>query len=77
VKLRHGDAIDTQKLVNELAAIPGGPRGLVGRARSLKEFRRGIIGDAMAELLVNMINNKRRVNRLPSWRDDDPDAAQG
>lgn len=68
--LRHGDAIDTKKLIDELTVIPGGPRGLVGRARSLKDFRRGTIADAMAEQLVSMINNKRRVNRLPAWRDD-------
>lgn len=70
VWLRHGDAIDTRKLIDEMSVMPGGPRGLVGRARSLKDFRRGTIGDAMAELLINMINNKKRLNRLPSWRDD-------
>lgn len=75
--LRHGDAVDTKKLIDELTVIPGGPRGLVGRARSLKDFRRGTIADAMAEQLVSMINNKRRVNRLPAWRDDfDTDAPQ-
>lgn len=68
--LRHGDAIDTKKLIDELTVIPGGPRGLVGRARSLKDFRRGTIADAMAEQLVSMVNNKRRVNRLPAWRDE-------
>lgn len=68
--LRHGEAVDTKKLIDELTVIPGGPRGLVGRARSLRDFRRGTIADAMAEQLVSMINNKRRVNRLPAWRDD-------
>lgn len=70
VKLRHGDAIDSKKLIDELTVIPGGPRGLVGRARSLKDFRRGTIGDAMAELLINMMNSKRRINRLPDWHAD-------
>lgn len=69
--LRHGDAVDAKKLIDELTVIPGGARGLVGRARSLKDFRRGTIGDAMAELLINMVNSKRRMNRLPQWRDDD------
>lgn len=71
VWLRHQDAVDSKKLIDELTVIPGGPRGLVGRARSLKDFRRGTIGDAMAELIINMLNSKRRINRLPAWRDDD------
>lgn len=70
VFLRYGDAVDTKKLVDELTVIPGGPRGLVGRARSLKEYRRGTIADAMAEQIVSMVNNKRRVNRLPKWSDE-------
>lgn len=68
--LRHGDAVDQRKLIDELTVLPGGARGLVGRARSLKDFRRGTIGDAAAEVLVNLVNSKRRVNRLPSWRED-------
>lgn len=75
VSLRHGDAVDAKKLIDELTVLPGGPRGLVGRARSLKDFRRGTMGDAMAELIVNMVNSKRRLNRLPAWRDDDVEAA--
>jgi hypothetical protein len=71
IYLRHGEALDSKKLIDELTVIPGGPRGLVGRARSLKDFRRGTIGDAMAELLINMMNSKRRINRLPAWRDEE------
>lgn len=68
--LRHAEAIDTVKLVNELATYGGGALNLVGRARSLRDFRGGTIGDAMAEHLVNLINKGRRVNRLPSWHED-------
>ncbi len=75
--LRHADILDSKKLVDELTVFPAGARGLVGRARSLRDFRRGSIGDAMAELLVNMLNSKRRINRLPAWRDEDPAAAEG
>ncbi len=71
VWLRHQDALDSKKLVDELTVFPAAARGLVGRARSLRDFRRGSIGDAMAELLINMLNSKRRVNRLPAWRDED------
>jgi hypothetical protein len=77
VWLRHSEAIDTKKLIDELTVIPGGARGMVGRAKSLRDFRKGTIGDAMAELIINMLNNKRRINRLPAWRDDDPTVADG
>ncbi len=72
VFLRHDEAVDTKKLIDELKLIPGGPLVLVGRAKSLKEFRRGKLADAMAEILVNLVNNKRRVNRLPAWREELP-----
>jgi hypothetical protein len=65
--LRHGEAVDRPKLVNELKGYVGGPRALVGRARSLKEYRGGTVGDAMAEHLVMLINKNRRVHRLPAW----------
>lgn len=67
--LRHGTAIDTAKLVQELGVYTGGPRGLISRAKSLKEFRGGTVGDAMAENLVNLVNKGRRLHKLPDWRD--------
>lgn len=67
--LRHGKAIDTAKLVQELGVFTGGPRGLIARAKSLKEFRGGTTGDAMAENMINLINKGRRLHRLPDWRD--------
>jgi hypothetical protein len=69
--LRHGSAIDTAKLVAELAQFAGGPRGIIAQAKSLREFRGGTIGDAMAERMVNLINKGRRLHRLPDWRDAD------
>ncbi len=69
--LRHGEQVDRVKLVNELQGYVGGPRALVGRARSLKEYRGGTVGDAMAEHLVSLINKNRRVHRLPAWDTED------
>ena len=65
---RYGDAVDIPKLVEQLAQHSGGPLGIVGKARALREARGGTMVDAAAEILVNMINVKRRVNRLPEWR---------
>lgn len=67
--LRHGSVIDSAKLTQELATFTGGARGLISRARSLREFRGGTIGDAMAENMVNLVNKGRRLHRLPDWRD--------
>lgn len=67
--LRHGSAIDTAKLTQEMAIFSGGPRGLIAQARSLREFRGGTIGDAMAERLINLHNKGRRLHKLPDWRD--------
>jgi hypothetical protein len=68
--LRHGEEIDTAKLIQQMAVFNGGARGLVSRARSLKDYRSGTVGDAMAEHMINLINKgKRRENWLPDWRD--------
>lgn len=69
--LRHGTAVDSAKLVQELGVFTGGPRGLISMAKSLKEFRGGTTGDAMAEHLVNLVNKGRRLHKLPDWRDAD------
>lgn len=69
--LRHGAALDTAKLIQELGAFNGGPRGMVARARSLSDYRGGTVGDAMAEHMVNLLNKGRRTKRLPDWRDAD------
>lgn len=70
VLARHHNEIDLAKLTHELGQFSGGARGLIGKARSLRDIRGGRIGDAMAEIVVSMVNKGRRVNRLPAWRED-------
>lgn len=68
VLLRRHPHLDFLKLSTELAKHDGGPLGLIGRARQLRDLRGGRVSDAMAEILVNEHNKRRHgVNRLPEW----------
>lgn len=67
---RHGVNVDVPKLIGELATHPGGPRALVGKAKGLRDYRGGTVGDACAEVLVGLINKSRRINRLPAWHSE-------
>ena len=67
VVLRHLD-LDLRKLVTELGKFPGGPLGLCGRAKALRDLSGGNLGHAMAEIITNLHNKGRRTKRLPEWR---------
>jgi hypothetical protein len=67
VLLRRHPHLEMSKLVTEMARHEGGPLGLIGQARQLHSIRSGRISDAMAEILVNRYNNRRKINRLPEW----------
>jgi hypothetical protein len=67
--LRYNTRVDLPKLVDQLAGYSGGPLGLVGSARGLKNFRGGTLPDALAEVVVELVNKGRRgPSRLPEWR---------
>lgn len=66
--LRFNTRVDLSKLTTELGQTAGGPLGLIGRAKSLRDLRGGTIPDALAEIVVEMLNKSRRTNRLPHWR---------
>ena len=68
VLTRHQHEVDIPKLVAELGQFTGGPRGLIGRAKSLRDIRGGRVSDAFAEIVVNLLNRRRRSNLLPDWR---------
>lgn len=65
---RHGNAVDIPKLVSELQSTQARPRGLVGQAKAAQAWRKGPLYDAMAEIVIQMLNRKRTVHRLPEWR---------
>jgi hypothetical protein len=65
---RYQGELDLAKLTSELGQSEGGPLVLVGRARSLRSIRGGTVGDALAEILVTLVNKGRRVHKIPEWR---------
>lgn len=68
VLLRYNTRVDLVKLVAELGQMQSGPRGLIGKAKGLREYRGGRLSDALAEIVVELCNKQRRTNRLPEWR---------
>lgn len=68
VVMRYGEQLDLRKLAVQLGGHDGGPIGLIGDARQLRRIRSGPTHEAMAEVLVNLVNKGRRTKRLPDWR---------
>jgi hypothetical protein len=66
--LRYGDQLDLRKLTVELAGHDGGPVGVIGDARQLKKLRADSVANAMAEVLVALVNKGRRTKKIPEWR---------
>lgn len=65
--LRRYPGLDSAKLVTELGKHEGGPLGLIGKAKQLRDIRGGKISDSMAEIMINLHNKQRKLNRLPAW----------
>lgn len=66
--LRYPTLVDLVKLTKALAVYPSGPRGLVGKAKGLRDYRGGKLSDAVSEIVTEQVNKGRRINRLPEWR---------
>lgn len=64
VFLRFGDEVDRQALVTKLAKAKGGPSGIIGNARTLRDMQKGSIAGNVAQIVVGLYNNGRRSNRL-------------
>lgn len=62
---RLGASIDTPSLAMKLQKET--PRGLIGKARTLKDVQGGTTPAAMARTIVGIYNNRRRTNHLPEW----------
>lgn len=66
--LRYGAAVDTNELINRLAKYPGGPGALLGKARGLRELIGCRLASAVAEICVELYNQRRKTRALPPWR---------
>ena len=66
--IRYGDLVDVKDLTSRLAGLAGGAQNLLGRARGLRELRKGSVPDALAELIVDEYNRRRTSTQIPAWR---------
>jgi hypothetical protein len=65
---RHGSAVDLGALAERLAVFPGGQMALLGRARGLSDLLRTKVTSAVAEVVTEIYNVKRKTKALPAWR---------
>lgn len=61
----YGEELERPKLIEKLAKYKGGPSGVLGKARLLKEVRSASIERLVAALVVQIYNSGRSANRLP------------
>lgn len=60
----YGEEIDRVNLIERLSKIPGGPSGLLGKARMLKEIRSASIERLVASVVVEVYNRNKRSGKL-------------
>lgn len=60
----YNGAVDEAAMVKKLAKHPGGASGLIGDGRGVRQFRKGSLSRCIAEVIVNVYNNGRRVGKL-------------
>lgn len=63
IYLRYGEQIDRQKLIRNLGKYRGGPAGLIGMAKGLRETRPGTVGRCVAILVLDAYNRGSREDR--------------
>jgi hypothetical protein len=66
--VRYGDAIEHEDLIDRLSKFGGGPGALLGKARGLRELVGSTVTRAVAEIVVELYNARRRTKALPPWR---------
>lgn len=65
---RFGNAVDLPAMVKKLAEYPGGPSGLLGKARGARDFQGGTVAHCVSDAVVRAYNTRRRNGGLPDWR---------
>jgi hypothetical protein len=65
---RYGGAVDIDELTDRLSKFPGGPGKLIGSARGLRDLVGSTVPKAVAEIVVELYNARRKTRGLPSWR---------
>jgi hypothetical protein len=70
VAATYNGELDTPWLIKKLAKSPGGPAGLLGRARGLKDLHTAPLYRIVAQQIVAIYNKGRRTAALPDILDD-------
>jgi hypothetical protein len=65
---RHGAGLDMAPLIQKLSSYPGGPMGLLGSGRSLRNLQGGSVAFNVAEVVLGIYNKSKRTKALPSLR---------
>lgn len=65
---RYGSTVDPDDLAERLARFPGGAGALIGKARGMQNIIGGKVSKALAEVVVELYNTRRRTRALPAWR---------
>ncbi len=68
VYARYGDAAEINELTERLSKFGGGPGALLGKARGLRDLIGSTVTKSVAEIVVEIYNQRRRTRPLPSWR---------
>jgi hypothetical protein len=64
---RYGALLDLSSLADHLKVYRGASNGVYSDAKGLHSYRGGSIWSAVAEVVVNAYNKKRRTNRVEEW----------
>jgi hypothetical protein len=68
IYLRYGDAVSVDDLIDRLSKFPAGAGALLGKARGLRDLIGSTIPKAVAEIVVELYNARRKTKALPPWR---------
>ena len=71
VLARYPD-LDRAALIDRLGSYEGGPRGLLGYARQMSRRDSVLVPRAIAEIVVNTYNARRKTRAIPHWRSVQP-----
>lgn len=60
----YGKEFDRAALVNKMAKFPGGPSGILGKAKALRDISSSSLERLVAEVMVGLYNKGRRSGKL-------------
>lgn len=68
VYARYGETCDDNDVVERLAKYAGGANRLIGNARGIRDIYRISVASAVADIVVELYNQRRKTKALAPWR---------